>query len=517
VITNQSCANRYTITRTYRAIDACGNYSTCNQTITVFDDTPPTMECPANIVAGDCNTVNFCNATASDNCIETPVQISYNYACDYNFPPGNTIVVASAVDGCGNTASCNFTVTITENPSCNLVAPAALPTAGSAGNSLCVAATDGYSYAWTVSGTGWAITDGVSSNCITYTAGAVGVAGTFCLTITNQYNCSSTCCVTFQSLGMQYCTYTQGFYGGNGKNCSGQKALQVINQALTNGGNLLIGSPANNRSLTILTSQGSCLNSKMPAGTTPAILPLGQVTCATATGFGYLSGGRFVSVLVGQTIALGLNLRNSANLPSLVLYGNQFTTAKATSCTSGTPIAGTEATFCIPTNVWNYLSAPKTVAKLYTLANQTLGGSIPTGMTVADVNAAVDAINRGFDQCRVLTAFGTCGTSRSTEDQTTEDNAIAFPEFGEQLQLTSYPNPMSDDAIIEFSSEQDIRGALELYSSTGELVSTIFSGDLKGGETRVVRFNASELASGIYICKLSAGDKVQYNKIIINK
>jgi hypothetical protein len=316
---------------------------------------------------------------------------------------------------------------------------------------------------------------------------------------------------------MQYCTYTQGFYGGNGKNCSEQKALQVINQALTNGGNLVIGSPANNRSLTILTSQGSCLNSKMPAGTTPAILPLGQVTCATATGFGYLSGGRFVSVLVGQTIALGLNLRNSANLPSLVLYGNQFTTAKATSCTSGTPIAGTEATFCIPTNVWNYLSAPKTVAKLYTLANQTLGGSIPTGMTVADVNAAVDAINRGFDQCRVLTAFGTCDTSRSIEDQTTEDNAIAFPEFGEQLQLTSYPNPMSDDAIIEFSSEQDIRGALELYSSTGELVSTIFSGDLKGGETRVVRFNASELASGIYICKLSAGDKVQYNKIIINK
>jgi hypothetical protein len=116
-----------------------------------------------------------------------------------------------------------------------------------------------------------------------------------------------------------------------------------------------------------------------------------------------------------------------------------------------------------------------------------------------------------------LTAFGTCGTTRSAEDQAQEESAVVFPEFGNQLKLNSYPNPMSNEAIIEFTSEQDIHGALELYSSTGELVSTIFNGNLKGGETQVVRFNATELSSGIYICKLSAGDTVQYNRIIISK
>src|SRR5207237_991935 len=43
VVSTQTCANRYTITRTYHAIDSSGNTSTCNQTITVYDTTGPTI------------------------------------------------------------------------------------------------------------------------------------------------------------------------------------------------------------------------------------------------------------------------------------------------------------------------------------------------------------------------------------------------------------------------------------------------------------------------------------------
>ncbi|MFM9004566.1 MAG: T9SS type A sorting domain-containing protein, partial [Flavobacteriales bacterium] len=314
---------------------------------------------------------------------------------------------------------------------------------------------------------------------------------------------------------MQQCTYTQGFYGGNGKNCSQQNALTVINQALA-AGNLVLGTPANNRSLTILSSEASCLNSKMPSGTTTSILPNGNVTCATATGNSYLSNnGKFKSVLVGQTIALGLNLRNSAGLSSFLLSGNQFTTAQASSCSNGTPVAGTEQTFCIPSNVWNYLSEPKTVGKLYELANQALGGNTPSGMSISDINAAVDAINNGFDKCRIAVSFGTCD-SRS-EDAESVDNSSIFNELENRLGLNAYPNPMGDEATIEFSSETDTNAKLEIFSGTGELVTTIFSGELSGGENRVVRFNASSIANGIYICKFSAGNKVKYNKIIISK
>ena len=42
-ISNQTCVNRFIVTRTYRATDACGNSSTCTQVITVFDNTAPVI------------------------------------------------------------------------------------------------------------------------------------------------------------------------------------------------------------------------------------------------------------------------------------------------------------------------------------------------------------------------------------------------------------------------------------------------------------------------------------------
>ncbi|HMD00827.1 MAG TPA: HYR domain-containing protein, partial [Ferruginibacter sp.] len=51
VINNQTNPNNYSITRTYKATDACGNSATCTQTITVLDNTPPVITCPANITA----------------------------------------------------------------------------------------------------------------------------------------------------------------------------------------------------------------------------------------------------------------------------------------------------------------------------------------------------------------------------------------------------------------------------------------------------------------------------------
>src|SRR5439155_17591035 len=44
ITTQGSCAGTYSETRTWRAVDACGNQSgTVAQTITVIDNTPPTI------------------------------------------------------------------------------------------------------------------------------------------------------------------------------------------------------------------------------------------------------------------------------------------------------------------------------------------------------------------------------------------------------------------------------------------------------------------------------------------
>ncbi len=115
VISNQTCTNRYTITRTYRATDVCGNFAECTQIITVNDQTAPVITCPANITvtspAGSCNAVVNFTVTATDNC-NGPVTIVSNPASGFAFPVGITTVTSTATDACGNSSTCTFTVTV---------------------------------------------------------------------------------------------------------------------------------------------------------------------------------------------------------------------------------------------------------------------------------------------------------------------------------------------------------------------------------------------------------------------
>jgi len=77
IITNQTCANKYTLTRTYKATDGSGNTATCSQLITVDDNTPPQLTgltsskqvlWPANHKMVDV----ILNYSVNDNCVSTP-------------------------------------------------------------------------------------------------------------------------------------------------------------------------------------------------------------------------------------------------------------------------------------------------------------------------------------------------------------------------------------------------------------------------------------------------------------
>src|SRR6185369_12571084 len=71
VTVSQSCLNRFTVNRTYRSTDICGNSATCVQVITVFDNTPPSITCPPPVTVQCASLVpapNIAGVTTSDNC-----------------------------------------------------------------------------------------------------------------------------------------------------------------------------------------------------------------------------------------------------------------------------------------------------------------------------------------------------------------------------------------------------------------------------------------------------------------
>ena len=78
VISDQTCANRFTLTRTYKVTDVGNNTAACSQVITVYDDIPPQITgftvskqslWPPNHTMRDI-TLNY---TASDNCVSAPI------------------------------------------------------------------------------------------------------------------------------------------------------------------------------------------------------------------------------------------------------------------------------------------------------------------------------------------------------------------------------------------------------------------------------------------------------------
>ncbi len=122
VITNQTCINRYQVTRTYRATDACGNSATCSQIITVNDVIPPGITCPANVTITSTDSTLPANtgiASGQDNCGGTPTIVFNDMivagSCVQQFGINRTW---TATDACNNSATCLQTISVAGG--CNL-------------------------------------------------------------------------------------------------------------------------------------------------------------------------------------------------------------------------------------------------------------------------------------------------------------------------------------------------------------------------------------------------------------
>lgn len=147
-----------TTTVTVTASNICGT-ATCSFTVTVVDQTPPTIVCPGT------QTVNLdasCSATlpdytslatTSDNCSSSgpgpnSIVVTQDPAAGYSLAGvGNTVVTLTATDSSGNSNSCTFNVSVVDNTPPTALCKAATTYLDDAGNaSITASQVDNGSY-----------------------------------------------------------------------------------------------------------------------------------------------------------------------------------------------------------------------------------------------------------------------------------------------------------------------------------------------------------------------------------
>ncbi len=116
-------------TETYTVTDAAGNTASCSFTVTVSDTEAPKITCPATVFAnndpGVCEAVvSYTPPSGTDNCPGQTTALTAGQGDGGIFPVGNSTETYTVTDAAGNTASCSFTVTVSDTEAPKITCPA---------------------------------------------------------------------------------------------------------------------------------------------------------------------------------------------------------------------------------------------------------------------------------------------------------------------------------------------------------------------------------------------------------
>jgi hypothetical protein len=83
--------------------------------------------------------------------------------------------------------------------------------------------------------------------------------------------------------------------------------------------------------------------------------------------------------------------------------------------------------------------------------------------------------------------------------------------------LSNYPNPFNPSTSIRFSVDVTDHTTLEVFTTAGQRVGTLFDEVAQGGQCYNVRFAAGSFASGVYLYRLQSGGKIEIKRMVLLK
>ena len=523
---SSSCGNTGSVTVTFTATDDCGNASTTSATFTIEDTTPPQISCPSNITVNTdpnvCSAnVNF-SVTGSDIC--SNVSIVSVPASGSTFQVGTTTVHSVATDGCGNTTSCEFTVTV-NSPTISLASP--LLNGGR--NLSCFGGNDGSINLTLTNVTApvtfnWSGPNGYSStdqNPIGLVSGSYYVTVYNGCTRTASINLSQPSPINYSAVKVnELCnggnngSITINASGGvssyqyssdNGSNWQNSNVFSSLtagtyivrvkdaNDCQNNYSSIVVTQP-NPITVNITMTNVTCNGLTNGAITLTSGGGTGTKTYSITGGAPYFNSGIFsnLSASTYSVIVKDANncLSSVINTPVTQPAAVTFTTV----VTNPSPCTGTNGRIVVTAsggnNFYNYSKNGGTNWQ---------GSTTFSNLSTGDYNVKVK------DASGCMSGISSVHVGCNVRESSNDAPSLNY--------MTAYPNPASDQVTVVFNSDKNATYTLNLTDVTGRTVLTQ-AGNLVEGSNQF-ELNLATFAKGVYVITLQNGDDTRKLKLII--
>jgi hypothetical protein len=155
---------------------------------------------------------------------------------------------------------------------------------------------------------------------------------------------------------------------------------------------------------------------------------------------------------------------------------------------------------------WNSWGTPETIL---TKGNALAIGE-PTVTQNGDISFSLGYMNQAINDSTDVYDLDPWILPRKTTTGITVQNKK------ENLQMNISPNPFANELQIDFSVPENGIVNLQIINAVGILQQQLLINQQVNSGNYTIKFNSAELSAGVYICKLSIGDKLS-TKIIIKQ
>jgi hypothetical protein len=178
--------------------------------------------------------------------------------------------------------------------------------------------------------------------------------------------------------------------------------------------------------------------------------------------------------------------------------GGDFLTSSSASTVVGDTAFYTWSSPQMANDVQSWLENPSSNFGWILLGNENVGSTAKRFNSRENSNSA----RRPFLTLNYMLSTGIRGESTGLPEEITL--------------FQNYPNPFNPMTLISFSIPSVSFVKLSVYNLLGQLVAVLLEKEFSSGHYDIA-FDASELGSGLYFCKLEAGDKIRVRKMLLHK